>query len=103
MVKRWTLFRDFRFESNRSDLSRSENEKVLGIARYIKENPSLRIAIDNSMDGSRNQELSDSRSRSIRDALVNAGVPAQSIQVGAYGDKKLMPNSRVSLLVSTAN
>jgi outer membrane protein OmpA-like peptidoglycan-associated protein len=103
VVKRWTLYRDFRFESNRSDLSSSENDKVSAVARYIKENPSLRIAIDSSMDGSRNQELADSRSRSIRDALIKAGVPAESIQIGAYGDKKLMPNSRIALLVSTGN
>jgi outer membrane protein OmpA-like peptidoglycan-associated protein len=76
---------------------------VLGVARYIKANPSLKIAIDSSMDASRNQDLSDRRSRSIRDALIQAGVPSDSIKIGAYGDKKLMPNSRVALLVSTIN
>jgi outer membrane protein OmpA-like peptidoglycan-associated protein len=103
VVKRWTLYRDFQFDNNRSDLSRSENDKVLSVARYIKENPSLRIAIDGSMDTSRNQDLSDMRSRSIRDALIKAGVPSNSIQIGPYGDKQLMHDSRIALLVSTAN
>jgi outer membrane protein OmpA-like peptidoglycan-associated protein len=76
---------------------------VLGVARYIKDNPSLRIAIDNSMDSSRNQDLSNKRSRSIRDALINAGVPSDNIQIGAYGDKKAMPNSRIALLISSIN
>lgn len=102
-MQRWTLYRDFRFETNQSDLSRSENEKVLGIARYIRENPSLRIAIDSSKDAPRNQKLSDRRSRSIRDALIKAGVPSESIQIGPYGDQQLMPNSRIALLVSSAN
>ena len=103
MVKRWTLYRDFQFANNRSDLSSSENNKVLGVARYIKENPSLRIAIDCSKDTPRNQDLSDKRCRAIRDALIEAGVPSGSIQIGEYGDKKLMPSSRVALLVSSIN
>jgi outer membrane protein OmpA-like peptidoglycan-associated protein len=103
VVKRWTLYRDFRFDNDRSELRSSENSKVLEVARYIKENPSLSVAIDSSMDAPRNQELSNRRSRAIRDALIKAGVPSDSIQIGAYGDKKLMPDSRISLLVSTAN
>ena len=102
-VKRWTLYRDFQFANDQSVLSSSDNDKVLGIARYIRENPSLRIAIDYSLDAPRNQDLADRRSRSIRDALINAGVPSESIQIGEYGDKKLMPDSRISLLVSSAN
>jgi outer membrane protein OmpA-like peptidoglycan-associated protein len=103
MVKRWTLYRDFRFDYNRSDLSSSENDKVLAVANYIKENPSLRIAIDCSKDTPRNQALSDRRSSAIRDALIKAGVPSDSIQIGEYGDKRLMHDSRVALLVSSAN
>ena len=103
VVKRWTLYRDFQFANNRSDLSSSENDKVLGVARYIKENPSLRIAIDYSRDTSRNQDLAGRRCSAIRGALVKAGVPSDSIQIGAYGDQKLMRDSRIALLVSSAN
>ncbi len=98
---RWTLYRDFRFENNRYDLSRTENEKVLGVARYIKQNPSLKIAIDCSKDTPRNQELSDRRCAAIRDALIKAGVPSDNIQIGEYGDKKLMPESRIALLLGS--
>jgi outer membrane protein OmpA-like peptidoglycan-associated protein len=103
VVKRWTLYRDFQFEKNQSTLSGSENEKVLGVARYIKENPSLRIAIDCSKDTPRNQDLSDRRCRAIRDTLIKAGVSSDSIQIGEYGDKKLMRDSRVALLLSSTN
>lgn len=103
MVRRWTLYRDFRFDNNRSDLPRSENEKLLTVARYINENPSLRIAIDSSKDSPRDQDLSDRRARSIRDALIKAGVPSENIQIGEYGDKKLMPESRTALLLSSVN
>ena len=76
---------------------------MLEIARYIKENPSVKIAVDGSLDGSRNQGLSDRRSRSIRDALIKAGVPAENIRVGTYGDKKLMHDSRTAVLVRSEN
>jgi len=101
MVKRWTLYRDFRFENGRSDLSNRENDKALEVALYIKNNPSLKVALDFSKDSSANQELADRRCSSIRGALINAGVPSASIRVGEYGDKRLMQNSRISLLVST--
>ena len=103
MVTRWTLYRDFQFANNRSELSSSDNDKVLGVARYIKENPSLRIAIDCSKDAPGNKDLSDKRCSAIRNALIEAGVPSDSIQVGEYGDKKLMHDSQIALLVSSAN
>jgi outer membrane protein OmpA-like peptidoglycan-associated protein len=103
MVKRWTLYRDFQFANNRSELSSPDNDKVLGVAHYLKENPSLRIAIDCSKDTPRNKDLSDRRCRVIRDALIEAGVPSDNIQIGEYGDKKLMHDRQIALLVSTIN
>lgn len=103
MVARWTLYRDFRFEYNRSDLPSSENDKVLGVALYIRENPSLRIAIDCSLDTPRNPDLAEKRCNSIRAALMQAGVSSGNIQLGEYGDKKLMPAGRIAVLVRTQN
>lgn len=95
MVAQWTSFRDFWFAYDRADIQPSETSKVFEIASYMKQNPSLRIGIDGSMDprGSdpRNQELSDRRANAIRDALIEAGVPAHKIQVGAFGDPQLTP------------
>jgi hypothetical protein len=38
-----------------------------------------------------------------REALIEAGVPSDSIQIGEYGDKKLMDDRQIGLLVSTIN
>jgi len=107
VVSLWTLYRDFRFDYNQSDLQSSETNKVSEIARYLQANPSLKVAIDGSMDprGSdpRNQDLSDRRVSAIRDALVKAGVPATKIQMGAFGDTRLARDRRVAVLVCTAN
>jgi outer membrane protein OmpA-like peptidoglycan-associated protein len=103
----WTLFRDFKFEYNRSDLTASQMRKVSEVAQYMQNNPSLKIAIDGSMDprgaDPRNTDLRDQRIDVIREALIAAGVPAGKIKVGAYGDNRLTHDRRVAVLVCTAN
>jgi peptidoglycan-associated lipoprotein len=73
----------------------------------MSENPSVRVAIDGSMDprgtDPRNQPLSDRRIGAVRDALINAGVPASRIQIGTFGDPSLTRDRRVEVLVSTVN
>jgi outer membrane protein OmpA-like peptidoglycan-associated protein len=107
VVSFWTLYRDFRFDYNRSDLQPSEVKKVSEIARYVKANPSLKVGLDGSMDprgtDPRNQILCDRRVTTIREALIKAGVPASSIQTGAFEDTRLARDRRVAVLLCTAN
>jgi len=106
-VSRWTSYRDFSFAFDSSDLQASDTGKVSEITAYMRENPSLRVGIDGSMDprGSdpRNQALSDRRIGTVRDALIQAGVPAHRIQTGAFGDQGLRRDRRVEVLISTSN
>jgi outer membrane protein OmpA-like peptidoglycan-associated protein len=39
----------------------------------------------------------------VRDALIQAGVPASKIQAGAFGDTQLARDRRVEVLIRTAN
>jgi outer membrane protein OmpA-like peptidoglycan-associated protein len=107
VVSLWTLYRDIRFDYNRSDLRASEVNKIGEIAQYIRANPSLKIGLDGSMDPNgtdpRNQSLSDLLVKVIRDALVKAGVPASSIESGAFGDSRLVADRRVAVLLRTKN
>jgi outer membrane protein OmpA-like peptidoglycan-associated protein len=107
VVDRWTSFRGFMFEYNGSDLHASDQGKVADIASYMKQNPSLHVGIDGSMDprGSdpRDQNLSDRRVGAVRDALIRAGVPADKIQTGAFGDTGLARDRRVEVLLKTGD
>lgn len=107
MVNKWTLYRDFGFDYDASDLSASEMKKVSEIVQYLKQNPSLKVGLDGSMDprGSdpQNQSLSDRRVNAVRDALINEGVPKAKIQTGAFGDPKLARDRRVAALFRTEN
>jgi outer membrane protein OmpA-like peptidoglycan-associated protein len=73
----------------------------------MQQNPSLQVGIDGSMDprgtDPRNQDLSDRRVGAVRDALIQAGVPAYRIQTGAFGDTRLTRDRRVEVLIITGN
>jgi len=81
--------------------------KVSEVVAYMKQNPSLRVGIDGSMDPRgtepRNQDLSDRRVSAVRDALIKAGVPAAQIQVGTFGDAQYTRDRRVEVLVRTSS
>jgi outer membrane protein OmpA-like peptidoglycan-associated protein len=85
----------------------TDTRKVSEITEYMNQNPSLRLGIDGSMDprGSdpRSQDLSDRRVNTVRDALIQAGVPANRIQAGSFGDAGARRDRRVEVLVSTSN
>jgi outer membrane protein OmpA-like peptidoglycan-associated protein len=107
VVDRWTSFRDFWFAFNKADLPASEMSKVSEVVAYMKQNPSLRVGIDGSMDprgtDPHNQDLSDRRISAVRDALIKAGVPAAQIQVGTFGDAQYTRDRRVEVLVRTSS
>jgi OOP family OmpA-OmpF porin len=91
---------------DRSDILPSQKATIAEVADYVVRNPSLQIGIDNTADprGSdpRDPDLNQRRADAVRDALVQAGVPAGRIQTGIVGDGQLARDRRVGLLVSTA-
>ena len=48
VLNRWTSFRDFSFESGRSDLLDSNTRKASETTEYMNQDPSLRLGIDGS-------------------------------------------------------
>jgi outer membrane protein OmpA-like peptidoglycan-associated protein len=101
VIDRWTLYRDFAFDSNRVDIRPSETNKVSEIALYMKANPSLKVGIDAFTQPS--NALSDKRTSIVRDALINAGVAASRIEAGTFDDRKLTRDGRVAVMIRTAN
>jgi outer membrane protein OmpA-like peptidoglycan-associated protein len=102
VISTWTSYRDFRFDADQSEIRTSDTDKVSEVALYLKANPSLKVGIDCSMEP-RNQDLSDLRIKTVRDALMKAGVPKSRIQAGQLGDRKLANDGRVAVMIRTAN
>jgi peptidoglycan-associated lipoprotein len=90
--------------------------EVSDIAAYVKQNPSTKVGLDGHTDprgtDQYNQVLSERRVNAIRDALIKAGVPADRILTGAFGEARLICNQateecwqrdrRVEVLISTS-
>ena len=86
----WSFYRDYTFNVNSDAILRSDGNKAQEISDYMNQNPSARVAIDGS---------NDRRVSSVRDALINAGVPAHKIQTGSFDDPQLRRDGRVAVLV----
>ena len=106
VVGRWTSYREFLFDYDRAVIQPADSTKIAEIAAYMRQNPSLQIGVDGSMDprgtDPPNQVLSDRRVSAVRSALIQAGVPASRIQTGPFGDEGLRRDRRVEVLISTS-
>jgi outer membrane protein OmpA-like peptidoglycan-associated protein len=87
----WSSYRDYRFNVNSDDILSSDGNKAREVADYMRQNPSARVAIDGS---------SERRVNRVRTALIDAGVPANRIQTGAFGDAQQRRDGQVMVLVS---
>jgi len=87
----WSAYRDFTFSGGSDAILNSDSNKAREIASYTSQNPSFRLGIDGS---------NERRVGSVRDALIDAGVPAYKIRTGAFGDPQLRRNDSVAVLVS---
>lgn len=106
IVDRWTTFRDFWFEPGTVGIHKADMEKVDQIAAYMLRNPSLEVGIDASVNPRASDagdlDLRDRRVKAIREALIQAGMPANRIVDGMLGDVDLRRNGRVEVLLRTA-
>jgi peptidoglycan-associated lipoprotein len=93
---RWTAFKDILFDFDKSNLRASEQAEITQIASYLRENPAFTVGIDGHADprgtDAYNQALSERRVNTIKAELMKAGVPADKIQTGAFGESRLKCN-----------
>jgi outer membrane protein OmpA-like peptidoglycan-associated protein len=99
----WVFHCDFRFGYDRSELDVLDRNKARAIARYLLRNPGLRAGVD-GFTGSRsasprNLQLAAHRATAVQKALIEAGLPEDRVEIGAFGDKQLARDSRVAVLV----
>ena len=104
IVALWTSYRDFDFDRTETSLRASEMDKIADIAAYLIQNPSLEVGIDGSLgerSSRNNRDLSSRRAASVRDALMQAGVPANKIETGAFADPERRHEGQIQVLIKT--
>jgi len=103
VTERWTSYQDFWFDAGRADIYPADASKVTDIAAYMKQNTSMQLGIDSSMNpNSIDQgklDLARRRGNAVHDALITAGVAASRIKSGAFGDTGLRRDGRVEVLI----
>jgi peptidoglycan-associated lipoprotein len=86
------VFRDVLFAYDRSDVQPDEATKITQIADYVKQADGIIVMLDGHADprGTEpyNLDLSKRRVTAVREALVNAGVPAERISINAAGERR---------------
>jgi outer membrane protein OmpA-like peptidoglycan-associated protein len=114
---RWSSLKEFMFDYDRSDIRYSESRKPGEVAAYMSQNPSVRLGIAGYTDmqgtSQYNQPLNQRRVATVRDALIQAGVPAERIETGTFGTDRFQCNpaaeqcsqreGRVEVLVRASN
>lgn len=92
-IQHWASFRNFLFDTDKSDIRANEMSKVTDIAAYMQQNASAKVGIDGHADprgtDQYNQALSERRVNAIRDALAKAGVEVNRIHTGAFGESQV--------------
>ena len=92
-VQQWASFKDFHFDTDKSDIRSNDMGKITEIAAYMRQNLSATVGIDGHADprgtDEHNQGLSERRVGTVRDALAKAGVQSERIKTGAFGEQRL--------------
>ncbi|HEY2987007.1 MAG TPA: OmpA family protein [Candidatus Binatia bacterium] len=100
-MQQWASFRNFLFDTDKSDIRSNETSKVSDIAAYMRQNSSAKVGIDGHADprgtDAYNQALSERRVNAIRDALAKAGVASDRIHTGAFGESQLKCNESTEI------
>jgi outer membrane protein OmpA-like peptidoglycan-associated protein len=88
----WVTFADFLFDFDRSAIRGSETGKIDKLNQYMKQYPGIEVGLDGHADPrgttAYNQPLSQRRVDAVKAALVNAGISADKIQTGAFGESQ---------------
>lgn len=103
VVGTWRPYGEFWFDADTTTIHARDTQKVTQLATYLKQNPSLHLGLDGSRNpratDRRHVDLCDQRVKAIRDGLIAAGVPANRISDGMFGDVELRLDNRVEVFI----
>ena len=86
----WSLYRDFTFTGESEAIRIEDRTKAREIAEHMVLNPGLRVGLDGMNHG---------RVSTVREALVQAGVPEWRINSGTFGEPHMRGVRRVLVMV----
>ncbi len=83
---------DILFETDKARLKTNANDSLLKVAKFLNEYPDRELVIEGHTDSTgpteHNEELSEARAESVKDALVSYGVEAERIETEGFGESR---------------
>jgi outer membrane protein OmpA-like peptidoglycan-associated protein len=90
--KEWQQFSNVTFDLDKADIRQEERDKIKAVADFMEKNPRLEVGLAGHADprGSdpHNLKLSDQRTKTVTEALVQAGVPRERVRTGALASRE---------------
>jgi outer membrane protein OmpA-like peptidoglycan-associated protein/tetratricopeptide (TPR) repeat protein len=81
---------DILYATNSSALNEKSKFILKGFARFLKENPTIKVAIqghtDDVGDDAKNLQLSDDRAKGVKNYLVSLGIDAKRLNAKGFGE-----------------
>jgi outer membrane protein OmpA-like peptidoglycan-associated protein len=97
---RMTMNQDVLFATASDELYPSAYERLRPLARYLRANPGVRVAIDGHADSrgsdAYNQDLSERRAGSVSEALADMGVRYARFRVAGHGEREPVASNRTA-------
>jgi peptidoglycan-associated lipoprotein len=84
--------RDILFDYDKATIRQSEESKLLAMAAYLKQNPSVRFMIEGHADERGSQEynvaLGDERAAAVRKYFAGEGIAENRMSPISYGEER---------------
>jgi outer membrane protein OmpA-like peptidoglycan-associated protein len=97
---RMTMGQDVLFATASDELYPSAFNRLRPLARYLRANPGVRVAIDGHADSrgsdAYNQDLSERRAESVSEALADMGVRHARFRVAGHGERNPVASNRTT-------
>ena len=92
---------DILYSTNSAELSKRSKFILDGFARFLKENPTIKVAIhghtDDVGDDNKNLVLSEERAVGVKDYLISQGIKSDRLSAKGYGETQpKLPNTSES-------
>lgn len=89
---------DILYSTSSADLTKRIRFILKGFAKYLKDNPNIKVAIhghtDDVGDDAKNLQLSDDRAKGVRDYLISLGIASNRLKSKGFGETKpKVPNT----------
>ena len=88
----WPTVSDVLFEFDSAELTPDDAQRLSQVASYLKTHDNVIVRLDGHTDprgtSGYNDQLSDRRVQAVHKALVDAGVPAERIDIMAFGERR---------------